>query len=192
MDPTFWVRVPTKLNCFQERELHETGLLTDSREPSAENSVTAASGGTVRNPMRGGGGSSGVERSRSSRGLIESRTRRTRVSSASRVSGGVYVKAHEQVWSLTQFYSVFHNQGSALKKCVFNKRTIQVCVSCCWQCPGISAHSTAHLTVSLYLCSSGSNAWGESRAREGCRVSSKSPSRVRDGDEGVAGRNGRE
>ena len=41
--------------------------------------------------MRGGG----VERSRSSRGLIESRTR-SRVSSASRVSGGVYVKAHEQ------------------------------------------------------------------------------------------------
>ena len=46
--------------------------------------------------------------------------------------------------------------------------------------------------VSLYLCSSGSNARGESRAREGRRVSSKSPSRVRDGDEEVAGRNGRE
>ena len=120
------------LNCFQERELHETGLMTDSREPSADNSVTAASGGTVRNPMRGGGGgSSGVERSRSSRGLIESRTRRSRVSSASRVSGGVYVKAHEQVWSLTQLYSVSHNQGSVLKKCVFNKRTIKVWVSCC-------------------------------------------------------------
>ena len=29
------------------------------------------------------------------------------------------------------------------------------------------------------------------RALEGCRVSSKSPSRVGDGDEGVAGRNGR-
>ena len=50
----------------------------------------------------------------------------------------------------------------------------------------------AHLTVSLYLCSSGSNARGESRAQEGRRVSSKSPSRVRDGDEGVVRRNGRE
>ena len=46
-----------------------------------------------------------------------------------------------------------------------------------------------HLTVSLYLCSSGSNARGESRAQEGRRVSSKSPSRVRDRDEGVAGMN---
>ena len=55
-----------------------------------------------------------------------------------------------------------------------------------------SAPSAPHLTVSLYLCSSGSNARGESRAREGRRVSSKSPSRVRDGDEGVAGRKGRE
>ena len=46
--------------------------------------------------------------------------------------------------------------------------------------------------TSLYLCSSGSDARGESRALEGRRVSSKSPSRVRDRDEGVAGRNGRE
>ena len=46
--------------------------------------------------------------------------------------------------------------------------------------------------VSLYLCSSGSNARGESKALEGRRVSSNSPSRVRDGDEGVAGRNGGE
>ena len=42
------------------------------------------------------------------------------------------------------------------------------------------------------LCSSGSNVRGESRALEGHCVSLKSPSRVRDGDEGVAGRNGRE
>ena len=96
-----------------------------------------------------------------------------------------------QVWSLTQFYSVdFHNPGSVLQKCVFNKRTIKVCISCCWRCPGTSAPRATHLKVSLYLCSSGSNARGESRAREGRRVSSKSPSRVRDGDEGVAGRNG--
>ena len=57
---------------------------------------------------------------------------------------------------------------------------------------GTSAPSATHLMVSLYLCSSGSNVPGESRAKEGHRVSSKSPSRVRDRDEGVAGRNGRE
>ena len=47
-----------------------------------------------------------------------------------------------------------------------------------WECPCISV--------------SGSNARGESRAFEGRCVCSKSPSRVRDGDEGAAGRNGRE
>ena len=46
--------------------------------------------------------------------------------------------------------------------------------------------------MSLYLCSSGSNARGEARALEGRRVSSNSPSRARDGDKEVAGRNGRE
>ena len=45
--------------------------------------------------------------------------------------------------------------------------------------------------VSLYLCSSGSNVRGEARAPKGRRVSSKGPSRVWDGDEGAAGRNGR-
>ena len=34
-----------------------------------------------------------------------------------------------QVWSLTQFYSVDFQIG--VKKCVFSKRTIKVCVSCC-------------------------------------------------------------
>ena len=85
------------------------------------------------------------------------------------------------------FCGLFYSQN-----CVFNKRTSKVCVSCCRRCPGTSAPSAAHPTVSLYLCSSGSNARGESRAREGRRVSSKSPSRVRYGDEGVAGRNRRE
>ena len=98
-----------------------------------------------------------------------------------------------QVWSLTQFYSVdFSKSKIDVQKCVFNKRTIKVCVSSFWQCPGTSVPSEAHLTVSLYLCSSGSNTWGKSRALEEHLVSSKSPSRVRDGDEGVAGRNGRE
>ena len=56
-------------------------------------------------------------------------------------------------------------------KCVFNKCTIKVCISCCWRCLRTSAPSPAHLTVSLYLCSSGSNVRGESRAWEGRRVS---------------------
>ena len=37
-----------------------------------------------------------------------------------------------QVWSLTQFYSVDFSQSRiGVKKCVFNKRTIKVCISCC-------------------------------------------------------------
>ena len=52
--------------------------------------------------------------------------------------------------------------------------------------------SAAQLKDSLYLCSPRSNARGESRALEGRRVSSKSPSRVRVGDKGVAGRNYKE
>ena len=36
-----------------------------------------------------------------------------------------------QVWSLTQFYSVdFSKSRIGVKKCVFIKRTIKVCVSC--------------------------------------------------------------
>ena len=65
-----------------------------------------------------------------------------------------------QVWSLTQFCSVdFSKSKVDVKKCVFNKRTIKVCVSYCWRCPETSAPITAHLTMSLYLCSSGSNPW---------------------------------
>ena len=38
-----------------------------------------------------------------------------------------------QARSLTQFYSVDFSQSRIdVKKCVFNKRTIKVCVSCCW------------------------------------------------------------
>ena len=37
-----------------------------------------------------------------------------------------------QVRSLTQFHSVdFSLSTSSVKKCVFNKRTMEVCVSCC-------------------------------------------------------------
>ena len=34
-------------------------------------------------------------------------------------------------------------------KCVFNKRTIKVCDSCCWQCPGTSSPNTTRLAVPL-------------------------------------------
>ena len=40
--------------------------------------------------------------------------------------------AEWQVWSLTQLYSVdFSQSGIGAKKCVFNKRTIKVCVRWC-------------------------------------------------------------
>ena len=39
---------------------------------------------------------------------------------------------NDQVWSLTQFYSVdFSKSRIGVKKCVFNKRTIKGCISCC-------------------------------------------------------------
>ena len=42
---------------------------------------------------------------------------------------------YPQVWSLTQFYSVdFLQSRIDVKKWIFNKRTIKVCVSCCWRC----------------------------------------------------------
>ena len=37
-----------------------------------------------------------------------------------------------QVWSLTQLYSVdFSQSRTGVNKCVYYKRTIKVCVSCC-------------------------------------------------------------
>ena len=45
--------------------------------------------------------------------------------------GGKKTSEHDQVWSLTQFYSVdFSKSRIGVKKCVFNKRTIKVSVSC--------------------------------------------------------------
>ena len=58
-------------------------------------------------------------------------------------------------------------------KCIFNKPTIKVCLSCSWCFPGTSVPSVAHLTVSLILCSSRGNAWGESRALQGRHYSSR-------------------
>ena len=59
-------------------------------------------------------------------------------------------------------------------------------------CPGTFAPGGAHLRVSLFLRSSGSNLRGKLRALEGRQVSSKSPSRVGDGDKEIARRNGGE
>ena len=79
-----------------------------------------------------------------------------------------------------------------VNKCNFNKRSIKTCVSFFWWCPGPSAPRATYSMVSYCLCSSTSNARGESRALKGRCVGSKSPSRVRDRHEEVAGRNGRE
>ena len=50
------------------------------------------------------------------------------------------------------------NQGTAVKKCVFIKRTIKVFMSYCRRCPRTSSTlSVTYLMVSLYLCSSGGN-----------------------------------
>ena len=47
-------------------------------------------------------------------------------------SGSCPLPGWVQVWSLTQFYSVDFSQSKiGVKKCVFYKRTIKVCVSCC-------------------------------------------------------------
>ena len=44
----------------------------------------------------------------------------------------VTLQSSKQVWSLSEFYSVdFSKSRIDIKKCVFNKRTIKVCVSCC-------------------------------------------------------------
>ena len=92
-------------------------------------------------------------------------------------------EAH-QVWSLTLFHSVdFLQSRPGVKQCVSNKRTrprfasavFDSCFVVFWD--HCAKHGTP-MTVSMYLCSSRSNARGESRAREGHRVSSKSPSRV--------------
>ena len=67
----------------------------------------------------------------------------------------------------------FYNQGSVWKS-VFS--TIKVCVSCCWRCPGTSTRLAQQTE---------GNAQGKSRALVGHPGSSKSPSRVQDGDKGV-------
>ena len=42
-----------------------------------------------------------------------------------------FIRCAYQVWSLTQFYSVDFSQSRIdVKKCVFNKRTIKVCIPC--------------------------------------------------------------
>ena len=72
-----------------------------------------------------------------------------------------------------------------MQECAFNKRTIKICVSCWCRRPETSAPRAAHLTVSLYPCSSRSNAQGPWRVP--CQL--KMPLRVWDGDKGGTGRN---
>ena len=71
------------------------------------------------------------------------------------------------------------------KKCIFNKRTIKV-----RDWPLRLAQRT--LQDPCICVVPGSNAQRKSRALEGCRASSKSPSMVKDGDKVAAGWNGKE
>ena len=86
-----------------------------------------------------------------------------------RTSFILFCKGNAQaLWQQTQSSSVDFSQSRiGVKKCVFNKHTIKVCVSCFWRCPGTSAPSATHLTLSLYLRCSGSNARGKSRVHDG-------------------------
>ena len=79
------------------------------------------------------------------------------------------------------------------KKCFLHTiHTIKVCISYFRLCPGTSSPSTANLTVSC-ISEVPEATYETNRGRhEGCRVSSESPSRVWQGDEGVDGRNRRE
>ena len=84
-----------------------------------------------------------------------------------------------QVWSISQFYSV--------------DKVKDQCAKVHFQQTHNQGFRQPILMVSLFLCSSDSNAWGELIALEGPHVSLKSPSRVWDGDNvGVAGRYRRE
>ena len=82
----------------------------------------------------------------------------------------------EGVWSLTQFYSVAFSQSRiCVKKRVINKRALSRFASNVLGgvLGGTSAPNATFLTSSLFLCSSGSNAWGKSKALQGRRVSSQ-------------------
>ena len=63
------------------------------------------------------------------------------------------------VCSPTQFYSVGFFQSRIFAKSVFLQLAIQVCF--CRYPSGTTAQNSAHLTMSWFLCSSASNAWGE-------------------------------
>ena len=94
-----------------------------------------------------------------------------------------------QVWPLPQLYSVEFSQSRiSVKKCVFDKRIIKVCISCFCQCSGTSAPSTWCPCFSVVPEAT-------HKVSQGPLVSAqKAPQtlRVRDRHEGVAGRNGGE
>ena len=79
---------------------------------------------------------------------------------------------------LTVYWDLRSERGTYDSVLVSLQLSVKVYVTCSWRCPWASGPNTAHLVVSLYLSSSGSNAWGGSR--------------VWDGDKVVSGRNGRE
>ena len=70
-----------------------------------------------------------------------------------------YWLLHFYPWLFYLLHKIYFNSGG-LTGCQINE-TIMVCISCSWWCPGTIAPSPPHLTVSLYLFNSGSNAWGE-------------------------------
>ena len=79
---------------------------------------------------------------------------------------------------LTVYWDLRSQRGTYDSVLVSLQLSVKVYVTCSWRCPWASAPNTAHLVVSLYLSSSGSNTWGGSR--------------LWDGDKVVSGRNGRE
>ena len=78
--------------------------------------------------------------------------------------------------------------------CVYNKRTIKVCISCCLQCPGTYAPSAVHLTVrpciSVVLEVTHKASRGPLKGAVSARKALQGSER--DGNEGVSGRKGRE
>ena len=52
-------------------------------------------------------------------------------------------------------YTVCIQMYTVENKCIYNVRTIKVCINCSWRCPGTSAPTMAHFLSFPFLCSSG-------------------------------------
>ena len=67
-----------------------------------------------------------------------------------------------QVWSITKFNSVDFSQSRIILKSASASAKVQgLPLSCFWWCPGTTTPRTTHLTVSLLVWSSRSNARGK-------------------------------